>query len=740
MTDLSSQISLFSSHLDEQLEKLENEYQRWTHYKDDYDALEKQLLTLPDTTSKQAMIPIGKLAFMPGKIVHTNEILVLLGDQYYAERSAKQAVNILGRRKEVVMENMRLAEAQLNSFKAKKDTLTEASGTLTPSGQQLNEEGLPIMEIREELPPLQEQKKAIEPKEKAIELKQKPLEGLPESVLRARSMMKEADEKIKGATEDSENKALFDLLRELEEEEEEEEEKIEDVRHRKNPIQMTVKEAVEYRNNRDSEDDDDDEEDGRYDTEIADNMFDRFGDDEEYGLDGVVDQEDFTHYEQEVPQVSLDRDDFDYEDEDEKSTPKVITKKKVKPVEEKPIQEKPVDGEPIQDKPIQDKPIQDKPIQDKPIQDKPIQEKSVEDKPVIIEPKAKKLSKFKQAQLEKKAETKAETKTETQAGTKADKETEEKPKKFSKFKLLRQEQKQRPTRAIVEENKEQETVPTVVPSPVQTSLPEETAEPKPTQNRQIPSVTTQKKKPSRFKSERAAVAIEKPKRTVTWDTTTTVRDHDALSAPSVVSTTDSYSQPMKSEPTKTIRSPADIFRVIRQTQQDGYPSLEEEEGDVNVDLNQLIQVARETKEPFYRSADGSDALMLTPPPPPTILMSEEEQQVVPRKTKLDNKVMKGAVMERDIAPVDFEQVEEEMDLREITSNYQQKRQSMLAATGGFSFDMKPEFEVFDEELPLPKKDKQADDEEEEEEVAPKKMSRFKAARLGMSFNNEESLY
>lgn len=37
---------------------------------------------------------------MPGKLIHTNEILVLLGDQYYAERSAKQAVEILGRRRE----------------------------------------------------------------------------------------------------------------------------------------------------------------------------------------------------------------------------------------------------------------------------------------------------------------------------------------------------------------------------------------------------------------------------------------------------------------------------------------------------------------------------------------------------------------------------------------------------------------------------------------------------------------
>lgn len=37
---------------------------------------------------------------MPGKIIHTNEILVLLGDQYYAERSAKQAIEIVKRRKQ----------------------------------------------------------------------------------------------------------------------------------------------------------------------------------------------------------------------------------------------------------------------------------------------------------------------------------------------------------------------------------------------------------------------------------------------------------------------------------------------------------------------------------------------------------------------------------------------------------------------------------------------------------------
>ena len=43
-------------------------------------------------------IPLGKMAFMPGKLVHTNEITVLLGDNYFAERSVAQSLAIADRR------------------------------------------------------------------------------------------------------------------------------------------------------------------------------------------------------------------------------------------------------------------------------------------------------------------------------------------------------------------------------------------------------------------------------------------------------------------------------------------------------------------------------------------------------------------------------------------------------------------------------------------------------------------
>ena len=43
---------------------------------------------------------------MPGKLVHTNEITVLLGDNWFAERSASQALDIVARRKKCTVINI----------------------------------------------------------------------------------------------------------------------------------------------------------------------------------------------------------------------------------------------------------------------------------------------------------------------------------------------------------------------------------------------------------------------------------------------------------------------------------------------------------------------------------------------------------------------------------------------------------------------------------------------------------
>ncbi|CAO3635891.1 unnamed protein product [Mucor fragilis] len=644
----------------------------------------------------------------------------------------------------------------------------------------MNEEGLPIMEIREELPPIDEKEEALK-KKKLLEEKKKapqpPSNQLPESVLRARKMMAEAEDRKKKMDKDDENKALFDLLRELEEEEEEEEEggasakQMVPAATEKKKTTPPVDEDSDALTDDFSDDEEDEDDDDRYDTEISDNMFDRFGDDEQYPLDGVVDQEDFTCYDELPPQVppatATLREITEDEDleEFEKSTPRVVTKKKVK--------------------------------------EATVAAAAAAAEEPLTPPK--KMSKFKLAQQEKKsnvavvkessplAQTPITESATPAAVIAAEPSSNEAPKKkFSKFKLLRQEQKERPSKSTTAATpvsnapvKESVPIPAITetpPAPAATiaATPEEEgdeelmrAESKKV-NQGIPQVASvnshKPRKMSRFKLQRAQSKQEvveptttaplvaeriKPKRSVTWDANTDVRDHDYTSAPSVVSETLSYSQPMKTDAKKStvlkqkIRSPADIFNTIKHTQGDmvdDYPSLDDEDavsGNL-VDLNELIQVARDRSEAFYRPNDGSEALI------PMVKQfdqqddDEEEEEkpngiIVARKNKLDNKIMKGAVMERDIAAVDLDQVEDDMDLREITSTYQQKRQSMLAATGGFSFATKPEFEVVEEDLPLPKK-KQQPEEEQEQEEAPKKMSRFKAARLGMRMDTTEDGY
>jgi hypothetical protein len=572
------------------------------------------------------------------------------------------------------------------------------------------------MEIREELPPVDE-KKDKKQQHQPSQQRTPASNQLPESVLRARQLMKEADEKInqkKKAQEDADNKALFDLLRELEEEEEEEDQS--QVTH---PVPKTVvnkptgdvEEADEDELDSEQEFSDDDDDD-RYDTEISENMFDRFGDDEQYPLDGVVDQEDFTYYEE--------------EDED-RSTPKVITKKKTPIIEEATVNESPLIRESVAST----------------VKETPIASVKEENSTSTVNEKAA-ASVVKEAPI---AATPSENSPK---------------KKFSKFKLLRQEQKERPNAKPLPQNTIQQPITPVEEDkeaiPITTDTDEhQLHDAKPARNQAVPQVATKPKKMSRFKlqraqskeataetstepnfpTEEAPLVAEriKPKRSVTWDTNTDVRDHDKAAAPSDIASTVSYSQPMKTTPTSSdtkIRTPADIFRQIRPAEDD-YPSLDNDtENDQKVDLNELIKVARNSQESLYCPADGSKALI-----PIVKSTDKEEGMIIAPKSKLDNKIMKGAVMERDVVPVDLEEVEEDMDLREVMANYQKKRQEMLAVSGGFSFPTKPEFEVFDEELPLPRKKQEEEEEEEEEEVKPKKLSRFKAARLGMRMDNEQ---
>ncbi|KAL3858598.1 hypothetical protein ACJMK2_008869 [Sinanodonta woodiana] len=89
------------------VKETDEKIQQWEKFRSDYVAVRKLLNTLPDKITHDIMVPFGSLAFMPGRLVHTNEILVLLGDNWFVERSAKQAAEIAERRLKETEEQLR---------------------------------------------------------------------------------------------------------------------------------------------------------------------------------------------------------------------------------------------------------------------------------------------------------------------------------------------------------------------------------------------------------------------------------------------------------------------------------------------------------------------------------------------------------------------------------------------------------------------------------------------------------
>ncbi|KAJ1254072.1 hypothetical protein BS78_K124200 [Paspalum vaginatum] len=99
---------------------------------------------LPDELSHEIMVPFGGAAFFPGRLVHTNELLVLLGEGYYAERSAKQTTDILHRRGQELEAQVEAMKATINDLEAEakffESTATEAAEGLVEIREEYDED------------------------------------------------------------------------------------------------------------------------------------------------------------------------------------------------------------------------------------------------------------------------------------------------------------------------------------------------------------------------------------------------------------------------------------------------------------------------------------------------------------------------------------------------------------------------------------------------------------------------
>eukprot|EP00126_Sphaerothecum_destruens_P004433 Sdes_comp18189_c0_seq1m7718 len=114
----------------------QNRLHRWKKFEQDYQNLSQRLSKISDETKHSIMVPFGKHAFMPGELIHTNEVLVLLGDNYFVERSAKQSIEMIERRLIYVQENLsktykEISELEIRSnLEENSDEIIEIEETL----------------------------------------------------------------------------------------------------------------------------------------------------------------------------------------------------------------------------------------------------------------------------------------------------------------------------------------------------------------------------------------------------------------------------------------------------------------------------------------------------------------------------------------------------------------------------------------------------------------------------------
>ena len=83
-----------------ELELCEKNLELFNKYICDYNSLKSRLMDFSDQTSYNVMVPVAgtKLAFFPGYIHHTNELMMLIGENYFVEKSNKQALEFVDRR------------------------------------------------------------------------------------------------------------------------------------------------------------------------------------------------------------------------------------------------------------------------------------------------------------------------------------------------------------------------------------------------------------------------------------------------------------------------------------------------------------------------------------------------------------------------------------------------------------------------------------------------------------------
>jgi prefoldin subunit 5 len=112
----SKETELAARRFQQALSQRKRELTNLLNLRSEYSVLGDQLQVLPQAISHHIMVPVGTQALFPGKLVRTNEITVLLGDNFFVKCSAHHARGIVGRRLDVIERKIAASEKQVHEL------------------------------------------------------------------------------------------------------------------------------------------------------------------------------------------------------------------------------------------------------------------------------------------------------------------------------------------------------------------------------------------------------------------------------------------------------------------------------------------------------------------------------------------------------------------------------------------------------------------------------------------------
>ncbi|OLL25006.1 Unconventional prefoldin RPB5 interactor [Neolecta irregularis DAH-3] len=134
--------------IDAKIADLEQEMAKYVASDNDYIKLNKFLEEMPDMSMKDVVVPFEKKSSETGKLAHTDELAAIIGEDWSAEMSTKQALHVVDLRIDNIRQNIKRIDAQIKDLSEKKSALPE----LNEYHQKIvNEDGLPIIDIQEVL-------------------------------------------------------------------------------------------------------------------------------------------------------------------------------------------------------------------------------------------------------------------------------------------------------------------------------------------------------------------------------------------------------------------------------------------------------------------------------------------------------------------------------------------------------------------------------------------------------------